>query len=361
MRILQIMPEFGLAGAERMAEDLILSLRKAGHTVKVVSFYDYHSAITDNLEKNGVEITYLNKKGGIDLPVIGRLKEVIASYQPEVIHTHRYILFYTLLARMLASVKAPIVHTVHNEAKKELNFIYRKINNFLFLISKCYPVALTKKIKETIIDEYIGIKDLPIIMNGVNTDNIHPIKNDYKADADAFKILHIGRFAEAKNHETIVDSFAKFHQHHPKSTLTFFGEGVKFEKIKEKVKNDNLTDSILFKGAVGDVTSHFHEYDVFILPSLFEGMPITIIEAMAAGMPIIASNVGGIPDIITNRKNGILIKPEAADLVKALNELADDEGLRKRLGETALESSKLYTSDQMAREYVNYYQTLIKH
>ena len=90
-------------------------------------------------------------------------------------------------------------------------------------------------------------------------------------------------------------------------------------------------------------------------------MPITIIEAMAAGMPIIASNVGGIPDIITNRKNGILIKPEAADLVKALNELADDEGLRKRLGETALESSKLYTSDQMAREYVNYYQTLIKH
>ena len=321
------MPEFGLAGAERMAEDLILSLRKAGHTVKVVSFYDYHSAITDNLEKNGVEITYLNKKGGIDLPVIGRLKEVIASFQPEVIHTHRYILFYTLLARMLASVKAPIVHTVHNEAKKELNFIYRKINNLLFLISKCYPVALTKKIKETII----------------------------------VKILHIGRFAEAKNHETIVDSFAKFHQHHPKSTLTFFGEGVKFEKIKEKVKNDNLTDSILFKGAVGEVTSHFHEYDVFILPSLFEGMPITIIEAMAAGMPIIASNVGGIPDIITNRKNGILIKPEAADLVKALNELADDEELRKRLGEAALESSKLYTSDQMAREYVNYYQTLVKH
>ena len=136
---------------------------------------------------------------------------------------------------------------------------------------------------------------------------------------------------------------------------------MKFEKIKEKVKNDNLTDCILFKGAVGEVTSHFHEYDVFILPSLFEGMPITIIEAMAAGMPIIASNVGGIPDIITNRKNGILIKPEAADLVKALNELADDEELRKRLGEAALESSKLYTSDQMAREYVNYYQTLVKH
>lgn len=359
MRILQIMPEFGLAGAERMAENLTLSQLKAGHDVKVVSLYNYHSAITDNLESKGVEIIYLNKKGGIDLSVIGRLRKVIASFSPDVIHTHRYILFYTFLARMLTSVNAPIVHTVHNEAKKELNFAYRKINNLLFLISKCYPVALTKKIKETIIDEYIGIKDLPIIMNGVNTNNIQPIKTDYKASPDSFNILHVGRFAEAKNHETIIDSFAKFHQQHLKSTLTFFGEGVKFEKIKEKVKVDQLTDCIFLKGVSGNVTSHFHEYDVFILPSLFEGMPITIVEAMAAGMPIIASNVGGIPDIITNGKNGILIKPEENDITKALNELANNEELRKQLGEAALESSKLYTSDQMAKEYVNYYQTLI--
>lgn len=360
MRILQIMPEFGLAGAERMAENLTLSQIKAGHIVKVVSFYDYHSAITDNLESKGVEIIYLNKKGGVDLSVIGRLKNVIESYSPDVIHTHRYILFYTLLARKRTSVKAPIVHTVHNEAKKELNFAYRKINNLLFLISKCYPVALTKEIKETIIDEYVGIKDLPIIMNGVNTDNVQPIKTDYKVPQETFNILHVGRFAEAKNHETIIDAFAEFHQRHQKATLTFFGEGVKFESVKDKVKRDKLTDCIFFKGVDGKVTSHFHEYDVFILPSLFEGMPITIIEAMAAGMPIIASNVGGIPDIITNGKNGILIKPEKEEIVEALNKLACNEELRKRLGEAALESSKLYTSDQMAKEYVNYYQTLIK-
>ncbi|MCQ2192107.1 MAG: glycosyltransferase family 4 protein [Paludibacteraceae bacterium] len=360
MRILQIMPEFGLAGAERMAENLTLSQIRAGHEVKVVSLYDFHSAITDNLESKGVEIIYLNKKGGIDLPVIGRLKNVIESFSPDVIHTHRYILFYTFLARTLSSVKAPIVHTVHNEAKKELIFVYRKINNLLFLISKCYPVALTKKIKETIIDEYFGLKKFPIIMNGVNTDNIHPIKTDYKATADAFNIIHVGRFAEAKNHETIVDAFAEFHKKHPHSTLTFFGTGEKFERIKEKVNNEKLADSIIFKGVDGNVTSHFHEYDAFILPSLFEGMPITIIEAMAAGLPIIASNVGGIPDIMTNGKDGILINPEKDDIAMALEELANNEELRKQLGEGALKSSKLYTSDQMAKEYVDYYQTLIK-
>ena len=360
MKILQIMPEFGLAGAERMAENLTLSQKKAGHEVKVISLYDYHSAITDNLEGEGVEVKYLNKKSGIDLSVIGRLKKEIESYSPDVIHTHRYILLYTFLARALSSVKAPIVHTVHNEAKKELNFAYRKINNILFLISRCHPVALTSKIKETIIDEYFGLKDVPVIMNGVNTDNIRPIKTDYNLSKGSFNILHIGRFAEAKNHEMIIDAFAKFRQTYTNSTLTFFGEGVKFEKIKEKVENDKLADCIIFKGVDGNVTSHFHEYDVFILPSLFEGMPITIVEAMAAGMPIIASNVGGIPDIMTNDKNGILIRPEKNELIHALNKLAGDKELRERLGKEALSSSSSHTSDHMAEDYVKYYETLIK-
>ena len=91
MKIIQLMPEFGLAGAETMCENLTCELISRGHDVLVVSLYDYHSAITDRLEKKCVRIVYLGKKPGLNLSVIGKLRRVLKSFNPDIIHTHRYL------------------------------------------------------------------------------------------------------------------------------------------------------------------------------------------------------------------------------------------------------------------------------
>ena len=105
MKIAQIMPEFGLAGAEIMCENLTYELRKAGHEVVVVSMYDYHSAITDRLEQAGVEIRYLGKKPGMDPSMIGKMWKVFRETGVEVVHTHRYCGQYAMPAAMLSAVR----------------------------------------------------------------------------------------------------------------------------------------------------------------------------------------------------------------------------------------------------------------
>lgn len=359
MRIMQFMPEFGLAGAERMAETLILELQKQGHEVLVVSLFDFHSSITDNLEQHGVKVKYMNKKMGLDFSVISAIRKEIKSFMPDIIHTHRYLVYYVYLARMFSSCKAPIVHTVHNEARKELPNAIRWVNNLIFLATNAYPVALTDLIKDTIYEAYIGIKDVPVIMNGVNADMIKPVKENYELTNGEFKILHVGRFAEAKNHAGIVESFEKFHSKHPNSSLTFFGTGVFFDSIKALVESKKMADCVIFKGVDPSVTSHFHEYDVFILPSLFEGMPITIIEAMFAGMPIIATNVGGVSNVLTDNEDGLLIPVDNDALVSALEKLQGNAALREGLGKNALNNSYRFSGEQMAKSYEEYYLKLL--
>ena len=117
MKIIQIMPDFGLAGAETMVENLASGLVAEGHDVLIISLYDLHTAITERLENKGIKIEYLGKKRGFDPSVILKMRKIIKKYQPDVIHTHRYVLPYVFLASMGLKIKR--VHTVHNVAQKE--------------------------------------------------------------------------------------------------------------------------------------------------------------------------------------------------------------------------------------------------
>ena len=114
MRIIQVMPEFGLAGAEVMAENLAYGLKNEGHDVLILSFYSMHTAITDRLEKNGIRIEYLGKKKGLDLSIVFKMRKIMKRFKPDVVHTHRYVLPYAFFAA--AGLNAKRVHTVHNIA-----------------------------------------------------------------------------------------------------------------------------------------------------------------------------------------------------------------------------------------------------
>lgn len=360
MKILEIIPEFGLAGAERMVENLTLSLKRLNHEVEVVSLYNYHSGITENLERNNVNVNYLNKKKGLDLSVINRLSKIIKNFCPDIIHTHRYILFYTFLASRIARISCPIVHTVHNEATKENNKIYRKVNNQLFTHFNVLPVALTDNILRSIHNEYPNIKKyIPIVFNGVNTENIKQYKTVYEIGAE-FKIMHVGRFHEAKNHAQMVNAFSELKKIIPNAHLYFYGEGHLLEKIKTLVYELGLKDSISFMGVTSNITELYPSYDVFILPSIYEGMPMTLVEAMANGMPILTSNVGGIPDIIKGNVNGILINPNREEISNGLLKLYYDGNLRERLGRQARIDAERYSALTMANEYSKIFNSLIR-
>lgn len=354
MNVVQVMPEFGLAGAETMCENLTYELTKLGHKVTVVSMYDYHSAITDRLEKSGIDVRYLGKKPGLDIAIIPRIKKILKEVHADVVHTHRYCAQYAVPAAMLAGVKRRI-HTVHNVAEKENGKLARKLNNFFFKHCHLIPVALSELIRDSIVKEYGINKDkISVIYNGIDLSKCLP-KTDYSIYGN-FKILHIGRFSEQKNHAGLLKAFKLFHDNHSDSELWLIGDGEKKAEIERYVTENNLDESVKFLGLQSNVYGYLHDADMFTLPSNYEGIPMTLIEAMGTGLPIVATAVGGVPDMLTNEKNAFVVKNDVFSVSKAFEFLYNESGKRRIFGEKAREQAQFFSSSSMGGAYIGIYE-----
>ena len=355
MKILQIMPEFGLAGAERMAEALLLELKHQGCDVVAVSLFDFHSAITDNLESQGIKIHYLGKKRGPDVTMLTKLYRVFREEKPDIVHTHRYVCEYVIPAAILAGVSGR-VHTVHNVAEKER--LPKKLQHFFYHFCHVVPVGLSPLVTRSV-QAFYKLPDhrVPTIYNGIQISKTTE-KTNYHVK-DCFHFLHVGRFAEQKNHVGMVKAFAEFHRTHPDADLTLVGSGELFDQVRDQIRSLGLEDVIHTPGQVDNIIELYSNYDAFLLPSHYEGMPITLIEAMASGMPIIASEVGGIPDMLRHEHSGLLCTAEPESISDAMARMYGDEALRQRLGRQALEDSGRFSARHMAEAYLEVYKSAI--
>ena len=352
MKIIQIMPEFGLGGAEIMCENLVYGLKKLGHSVIVVSLFRYHSPITDRMEKAGIDIRYLDKKPGLDLAMIPKLARLFRKEQPDAVHTHRHVLQYAMPAAVLARVKRR-VHTLHSIATKENGRLGRKFSYICFHFAGVIPVALSQMVRETVVEEYhLPENRIPVIFNGIDLSRCRK-KEDWKT-GDVFRILHIGRFAEAKNHECLVEAFCRFHRKYPDSELLLIGDGDLRPRIENLIKEKNLQDAVVLLGLQSDVYGYLHDADLFALPSRYEGIPMTLIEAMGTGLPIVASAVGGIPDML-GPDSAILTVPEADAVCEAFARYYLDASLRRNHGRNALRDSARFSVENMAEKYIAQY------
>ena len=353
MKIIQIMPEFGLAGAEIMCENLTYELIKLGHHVIVVSLYDYHSVITERLEKAGIDVRYLGKKPGLDFSMIKKIKKILKESKADVIHTHRYCAQYAVPAAIMAGVKQR-VHTVHSIAKEENGRLARKLNNIFFKKNIVVPVALSANIQKTIIDEYtLDIEKVPIVFNGIDLNRCN-VKQDYKS-VGKFKIIHVGRFQDVKNHKGLIEAFKIFNQKYPNSELHLIGEGENKKQIEELVFAKKISNSVIFHGLQSNVHQFLSIMDVFVLPSVYEGIPMTLIEAMGTGMPIVATAVGGVPDML-DENSAQLVPVEVEKIAAAFEKYYLNQELRKYNGENALKAATRFSAETMAKKYIKIYQ-----
>lgn len=355
MKIMQVMPEFGLAGAEIMCENLMVGLKELGHEVFAVSLYDYHSPITERLERNEIKIFYLNKKQGLDLSIYQKLYKIIKREMPDVVHTHRYVMQYATPVAKFCRIKKNI-HTVHSIAQKEQEPGKRKLARFFYHYWSVIPVALTKEIQTTIMEEY-GLPEerIPIVFNGESLKRFSP-KENYQI-GDAFKLLHIGRFQPLKNQMLIVECTAELIEAGLNLEVFLVGDNDNSygEEVKEAIIAHHLENKIHLVGLQSDVAPMLSQVDLFVLPSQYEGMPMTLIEAMATGLPVIASAVGGIVDMMNNNENGLLIQPDKSSLIRSIKELYDNGQLRMQLGMQARKRSLSFSSEAMASSYIEIY------
>jgi glycosyltransferase involved in cell wall biosynthesis len=184
-------------------------------------------------------------------------------------------------------------------------------------------------------------------------------KENYKNN-EVFRVLHVGRFMEQKNHVGLIEAFSIFHKKFQNSVLELIGEGEKKQEIERLVNEKGLLNCIYFLGAQDNVYQYLNRADVFVLPSLYEGVPMTLIEAMGTGLPIIATNVGGIPNMLQNGKNALLVENDIEQIVESLVFFANSEKNRKGFGQNAKIEAKRFSVKIMAENYLEIYKEKIR-
>lgn len=354
MKILQVIPYFCFGGAETMCENLTCALKNLGHDVTVVSLYDEHTPISERMEQAGVRILYLDKKLGLDVSMIPKLTKIMKQERPDVVHTHLDVIKYAAAAAKLAGVKK-CVHTVHSVAHKEAEGRLQKIiNNFYYKLGWSVPVALSAEVQDTIADFYgLPKEKIPVIRNGVDLSKCI-VKEDYST-GETVSLLHVGRFDVPKNHAGLLKAFEKLHAAHPQCRLHLVGDGDLRAEIEALAEELGIARWVTFHGMQSHVHPYLHDADIFILPSIYEGNPMTIIEAMGTGLPIVATVVGGIPDMLRNGETGLLVPCETEAICRACDTLIGDESLREKLGKNARQDSSRFSAECMARQYCDEY------
>jgi len=363
IRILHIIPNFGPGGAERLVVDLMENTDKECFEVAAISLYPQSGTIFEReIQEKKLMVYYLNKHRGLDLRIILQLYYIFKTFKPHVVHTHLYVLRYALLPMLFCRVPVR-VHTVHNVAQKEVDKVGKLVHWIAFRLGRVIPVSISQEVANTVKALYGKNIYTPVIYNGISTMRFIPKveRKNIKEEEDVV-LLHIGRFAPQKNHLLLIEAFAQVVKEFPTMRLWLVGDGSLRPEIERVVKEKGLEEKVLLLGIRDDVPKLLEDSDIFALPSDWEGVPLTILEAMAAGKPVIATAVGGVPELIEDGVTGILVPPRNHEaLTKGILCLAKDSALRKRMGEAGQKRALgKFDISKTAREYEDLYSKLLR-
>jgi glycosyltransferase involved in cell wall biosynthesis len=351
VRIVQLIPSLSVGGAERIAALLALEQRRAGDDVAVVSLYDPAASwIEAGLREAGIPLRFLGKRPGLDPPVIRRLARALADLDPEVVHTHLHTLKYAVAARMLRPRRVALVHTVHNIAEREAEGWDRALSRVVF-----------RSMQAT-----YGIEPRWTIPNGIVVADFAPRPRVREATRAALGVgseipllLTAGRLNTQKNHAALLAALADPRLEALKVRLLIAGEG-ELGPALEAQAGLGLSDRVRFLGVVSDLPDLYAAADVFVLSSTWEGNPLVVMEAMAAGKPIVATAVGCVPELVS-AATGVLVPPgDPPALAGAIARLAGDGDLGRRLGAAGARTAQArFDVREMARAYRDLYQAVL--
>jgi glycosyltransferase involved in cell wall biosynthesis len=291
-----------------------------------------------------------------------------------IVHTHNSKAgFLGRLAAKLAGVPV-IVHTVHGFAFHDQEPLWRQMlfRNLERLASRWSDrmIFISQPLIDWALkDHIVGEDKIAKIYSGIQLDKFHPVKSEEKDRIRSKWALKkeeavvgiVSKLWEGKGHTVLIEAFKLLKEKIKDAKLVIVGEGYLYDELFRRVGNNGLRESVLFTGFQMDVSEIIATFDVAVLPSFFEGMGRVILEAMAMEKPVVASRVGGIPDLIDQGINGLLVRPgDARELADTLERVLSDNGLAKRLGREGRKRIKdQFSADVMVRSIEELYRELL--
>ena len=365
MRILHLISSGGLFGAERVAVELSKSLKRTYHCEPILgvirNVYNPHEEISEEAKRNGIAYTVFSCRSQLDLKLAFSIREFIKKNRIDIIHCHGYKSnFYGLLA---SKGQVPSVTTNHNWLTA-----HWKLKTYCFLDSLWIRffdriVAVSNEVKKDMLRYKIPEEKIRVIDNGIALERFaklvetNNMKSQLGFDEKIRIIGTIGSLGIEKGHIYLLEAARQILDIVKDLRFLIIGDGPLRKPLEEKSEKLGIKKQVIFMGERKDIPEFLMAMDLFVLPSVKEGLPIALLEAMAAKRPVIATRVGAIPKVIENKDIGILVEPkDIKGLRDAIMNLINDPGRMNLLAREGFNRvSTNFSSDEMGKNYLKLY------
>lgn len=361
--ILEIIGDSSLAGAPRHLLGIVENIDTAKFEIHVICPPGPLAGEIRKLSRH-IDIDTIVMKSRLDFSAIKKIRKEIKHTKPEIIHIHGARA--GALGRLAGiGLNIPVIYTEHLRTK---NFVIK--NHFLNAIHlvgywfldmfTTLNIAVSESVKEFMVDNNISRFDkIKVIYNG-----IEPTKFQAKTfqNEKEFKIATVATLNENKGIQFLIQAMPIVKNEFPEVQLEIIGDGPYRRHLESMVKKLKLQDQVSFSGFVANIEKYLTKFDLYVQPSLSESFGLAIVQAMSVGLPVVASNAGGIPEVVTDGKSGILVEPAKPKLLAAaIVEILRDPSRSKKMGETARREAQIrFNLKDMIRELEIVYEEVAK-
>jgi len=364
IRVVHVVLSLDVGGLERMVLDLVREGTRRGQHVSVACV-ERPGTLASAVEAMGARVVCVDKRAGLRPSSIGRLAMAFRELRPDVVHTHQLTALAYAGPAALA-VGGPVVHTEHGKhfaSRRRTRLLGRLAGRFVarFL---CVSSDIAAEVEAYRI---VPRRKIGVVANGIDTARfeIHAGRESTRAAlgiaADAIVVGTVGRLNEVKRQDRLIRAFARVRETSPTAQLLLVGDGILMADLRKLAVDLKIESSVHFAGYQTEPEKFLGAMDLFALTSRSEGMPLAILEAWAAGVPVVASRVGGVPEMMADGQTGLLFDPEDENaLVAAMGRLIANRDLRRAMVEAgrALVIEK-YDLRVMAANYERHYRELL--
>lgn len=362
VRVVHVLANTFDRGAQWMVYHLLSELGDRFHGSIISLAGKKQTEVEQHCEAGGIPIHYVDKSGGPDPAAVFRLRRLLAEHDPDVIHTHRIVLPYVLAAAY--ERRQSIVHTVHSPVSNSLPLSQRLLLRLGIRLG-IRTVAVAHAIKEDLSKTFkTRSGTIDVIHNGIPLDHYKTDQNRRSAwrEREGFAagdLLYVcvARLSAPKNQALLINSFAGVAREDNRGKLLLVGDGPDRSELERVARTNDIGHRVYFLGNRRDIPDILSGSDIFVLSSDWEGYPLSVLEASAAGLPVVSTDVGAIDEIVSRGVTGLLVPPgDRAALQEALMRLSGDADFRMEAGRAAIDQAHAHFGlEQMANRYAKIY------
>jgi glycosyltransferase involved in cell wall biosynthesis/CelD/BcsL family acetyltransferase involved in cellulose biosynthesis len=365
IRLLEVIPSLGCGGAQRMVVNLMTHLDRRRCDVGAISLANPESSVLEQrLAEEKFQVWFLGKRPGFDPRTPYRIRNVVRQFRPHLIHSH--LCLHYVFPSLMSDQSAGHVTTIHLPAQIKCRQVMLSLAQ-VACRAGVIPVAVSRNVAEWVKRVY-GVRDCMVIPNGIPIAEYQRPSTSRQAwrrkhgfqEGDVLFVC-AARLAKQKNHAMLLEAFSRGPATIRSTHLLLAGDGECRPPLEAQVRERALQGRVHFLGLRADVAEVLAAADVFVLASHTEGHPLSLMEAMAAGLPVVATAVGGVPEIVEDHKQGLLVKPhDCHGMAAAMVCLGQDPGKRLEMGRAAgWRAEEEFSATHMAEAYLQLYEHIL--